>query len=156
MFWDQKPLSEMSSEEWEALCDGCGRCCTWKFEDEDSGETLYTDIRCRLFNDTDCCCTDYTKRTTLVPECLDIRKLSDAQYRWLPDTCAYRLLHEGRELQSWHPLISGDKDSVHAAGISLRRKTVCGEQLTEEEMVHHIIDPDSDRRPQKYSVKPDR
>ncbi len=152
MFW-KKPLSKMSDEEWEAICDGCGRCCVWKFEDEDSGEVLYTNIRCRLFNDSDCQCTNYGNRTTLVPECLNIGKLSDAQYKWLPDSCAYRLLHEGEALHSWHPLISGSRDSVHAAGISLKGKTVCGEQFTEEEIVHHIIDPDDNGPQQEYGDK---
>lgn len=141
-FWEKCNLNELSDESWEALCDGCGRCCVWKFEDEDSGEILYTDIRCRLFNDSTCRCTDYPNRTTLISDCMDIRKFSDEQYAWLPESCAYRLLHEGKPLFDWHPLISGDKNSVHKAGISLQKKTVCGENLTEENIVRHIIDPD--------------
>ncbi|ATX82698.1 hypothetical protein Ga0123462_1855 [Mariprofundus ferrinatatus] len=142
MFWKEKTLSEMNSEEWESLCDGCGRCCVWKFEDEDSGEVLYTDIRCRLFNDSTCRCTDYANRTALIPECINIRKLSDAHYAWLPESCAYRLLHEGKPLFEWHHLISGSRNSVHEAGISLHKKTICGENFTEEDIVRHIIDPD--------------
>ena len=142
MFWKEKALAEMSDDEWESLCDGCGRCCVWKFEDEDSGEILYTDIRCHLFNDATCRCTDYPQRTAIVPDCMDIQKLSDAQYAWLPESCAYRLLHEGKPLFDWHPLISGSKDSVHKAGISLQKKTVNGENFTEEDIVRHIIDPD--------------
>jgi len=143
IFWKEKTLAEMSDKEWESLCDGCGRCCVWKFEDADAGEILYTDIRCRLFNDANCCCTDYRHRNTLVPDCMEIRKLEDKQFSWLPKTCAYRLLHEEKSLFDWHPLISGDQASVHKAGISLQKKTVCGEHLSEEDIVHHIIDPDA-------------
>ncbi|GAV19542.1 hypothetical protein MMIC_P0478 [Mariprofundus micogutta] len=142
MFWQNKSLNQLSDDEWESLCDGCGRCCVWKFEDEDSREILYTDIRCQLFNDATCRCTDYPQRTTIVPDCLDIRRLSGEQYRWLPKTCAYRLLHEGKVLFDWHPLISGDRNSVHKAGISLQKKTVCGKNFSEEDIVRHIIDPD--------------
>ncbi len=142
MFWKEKPLLEMSNDEWESLCDGCGRCCVWKFEDEDSGEILYTDIRCKMFDDSQCRCTDYSHRNKLIPECMDIRSFADQQYAWLPDTCAYRLQHEGKPLFDWHHLISGDKNTVHQAGISLQNKTVCGEKFTEEDIVRHIIDPD--------------
>jgi len=142
MFWKEKSLSEMSDDEWESLCDGCGHCCVWKFEDEDSGEILYTDIRCHLFDDNTCKCTDYKQRSTLVPECMNIRSFNDKQFAWLPTTCAYRLLHEGKPLFPWHHLICHDKNAVHQAEISLQNKTVCGEQFTEEEIVRHIIDPD--------------
>lgn len=142
MFWKEKSAAEMSDNEWESLCDGCGRCCVWKFEDEDSAEILYTDIRCHLFNDNTCRCTDYPQRTTIVPDCMDIRTFSDQQYGWLPESCAYRLLHEGKPLFEWHHLISGSRESVHKAGISLQKKTVCGENFTEEDIIRHIIDPD--------------
>ncbi|EAU54403.1 YcgN family cysteine cluster protein [Mariprofundus ferrooxydans] len=145
MFWKNKSLQEMTDEEWESLCDGCGRCCVWKFEDEDSGEILYTDIRCRQFNESTCRCTDYPQRTTLIPDCMDIRTLKDKQFAWLPETCAYRLLHEGKPLFDWHPLISGDRQSVHEAGISLRHKTTSPEGITEEDIIRHIIDPDDPR-----------
>lgn len=143
MFWKEKPLLEMSDDQWESLCDGCGQCCVWKFEDEDSSEILYTDIRCQLFDDANCRCTNYTQRNKLVPECMDIRSFSDKQYAWLPETCAYRLLHEGKPLLPWHHLICGDKNAVHEASVSLQHKTVCGEQFTEEDIVRHIIDPDT-------------
>jgi len=142
MFWNEKALNEMSDNEWESLCDGCGRCCVWKFEDDDSHEILYTDIRCHLFNDSTCRCADYPQRRTIVPECMDIRALSDKQYAWLPTTCAYRLRHEGKPLFDWHPLIAGNKESMHAAGISLQHGTTSPEGITEEDIIRHIIDPD--------------
>jgi len=141
-FWQACSLNELPDAKWEALCDGCGRCCVWKFEDEDSGEILYTDIRCHLFNDSSCRCNNYPDRVGLVPDCLDIRKLSGEQYIWLPESCAYRLLHEGKPLFNWHPLISGDKKSVHTSGFSMRNKTFSGEGLSEEDIILHIIDPD--------------
>lgn len=144
MFWENKSLAELSDTEWESLCDGCGRCCVWKFEDEDSGEILYTDIRCRLFNHNSCRCSDYPSRNTLVPECMDIRSFTDQQFAWLPQSCAYRLRHQGKALFDWHHLICGDKNAVHQAQISLQGKTVCGEHFTEIDIVRHIIDPDSD------------
>jgi len=142
VFWKQKTLTEMSDAEWESLCDGCGSCCVWKFEDADSGEILYTDIRCKLFNDAICRCHDYPNRSKCVPDCMNIRDMETQHYAWLPKTCAYRLLHEGKSLFDWHPLISGDPASVHQAGISVQHKTVCGEHIREEEILRHIIDPD--------------
>jgi len=142
VFWKEKLLSEMSDKEWESLCDGCGRCCVWKFEDADSGEILYTDIRCELFDDARCRCGDYRHRCSRVPDCMDIRSMEDRHFAWLPTSCAYRLLHEGKPLFDWHPLISGNPESLHMAGISLQNKTVCGEHFTEEDIVRHMIDPD--------------
>jgi len=143
VFWKQKTLAEMSDDEWESLCDGCGQCCVWKFEDADSREILYTDIRCRLFDDARCRCNDYQNRCTQVPDCMDIRHMENKHYSWLPKTCAYRLLHEGKPLFNWHPLISEQQNSVHQAGMSLQNKTVCGEHFTEADIVRHIIDPDA-------------
>jgi len=143
VFWKEKTLNAMSDDEWESLCDGCGRCCVWKFEDADSGEILYTDIRCKLFDDSRCRCNDYRNRDTLVPDCMHIRGMDAKHYAWLPKTCAYRLLHEGKPLFDWHPLLSGDPASVHQAGISLQHNTVCGDDFREMDIVRHIIDPDA-------------
>jgi len=143
VFWKQKTLTELSDAEWESLCDGCGHCCMLKFEDEDSGEILYTDIRCELFDDATCRCNDYRHRCSKVPDCMDIRSMEDKYFSWLPTSCAYRLLHEGNPLLNWHPLISGDPASVHQAGISVQSKTVCGAHFTADEIVRHIIDPDA-------------
>ena len=138
-FW-QKPLYALSDEQWEALCDGCGHCCMHKFEDEDSGEMLYTDVACRLFDDRQCRCTNYAERSRLVPQCLSIRTFSDAQFQWLPSTCAYRLRFEGKPLFDWHPLLSGDGESVHAAGISMRGRAVPENEVSEADIPLHILD----------------
>ncbi len=140
-FWNM-PLDMLSEEQWEALCDGCGRCCLHRFEDEETGEVLYTDVACRLFDMDSCRCTRYAERRRLVPECLSVRLLSADQYAWLPVTCAYRLRREGKALPAWHPLISGDAASVREAGISVRGRCVPESEVAEEEWPEHIIAPD--------------
>jgi len=120
----------MSDAEWESLCDGCGRCCLLKFQDLDSGRVVYTDVACWLLDASSCRCRDYVRRTRRVPECLDLRREEADTFGALPSTCAYRLLHEGRALPAWHPLASGDPDTVHEAGISVRGR------ITSEEYVH--------------------
>jgi len=138
-FWE-KPLSALNEQQWESLCDGCGRCCTHKFEDADSGNMLYTDVACRLFDETNCRCSDYDHRSIRVPECLSIRTFSNAQYAWLPSTCAYRLRHEGKPLPDWHPLLSGDAASVQRAGISVQGKCVAESAVAEDAWPEHIIE----------------
>jgi uncharacterized cysteine cluster protein YcgN (CxxCxxCC family) len=119
-FWEHKKLSEMNHDEWESLCDGCGQCCLHKLEDEDTGQVALTSIACDLLNLKTCRCRRYAERSRLVPECLDLRKHDFADYgRWLPKTCAYRLLGEGKELPEWHPLVTGTADSVLAAGVKV-------------------------------------
>ena len=136
-------LAELNAEQWESLCDGCGRCCMCKFEDADSGEMLYTDVACPLLDAQRCRCRDYSQRQRKVPDCLDIRHFSDSQFRWLPATCAYRLVHEGKALPAWHPWISGDAQSVHACGISVRDKVYASsEGMDEEAIIARIIDPE--------------
>ncbi len=121
-FW-RKPLAELSKSEWEALCDGCGRCCLVKLEDEDTGKIHYTDIACNLFESRTCQCTNYPERQKLVPDCVNLTRANVTKIPWLPPTCAYRLRAEGRDLYWWHYLVSGSRQSVHSAGISARGRT---------------------------------
>ena len=118
-FWKIKKLSEMTDEEWESLCDNCGKCCLHKLEDEGTGELAFTNVACKLINLNTCRCTRYSERTRLVAECLDLKQHSFTQFNWLPSTCAYRLLNDGKELPAWHPLVSGSAASVKRAGISI-------------------------------------
>ena len=118
-FWETKILSEMTTDEWESICDGCGKCCLNKLEDEDSGEIFFTSVVCNLIDLDTCRCTRYSERTTLVPDCLDLKQHDFAEYNWLPSTCAYRLLVDGKKLPSWHPLVSGDQETVSEAGVSI-------------------------------------
>ena len=123
-FWKRKSLTEMTPEEWESLCDGCALCCLQKVEDEDTGEVLFTDIACRLLDTSTCRCTDYQARVKRVVDCLELAADKPELYRWLPASCAYRRLAEGQDLPEWHPLKSGDPESVHMAAVSVRNRAV--------------------------------
>ena len=119
-FWRTKRLEEMTSAEWESLCDGCGRCCLVKLEYEDTGAIDFTDIACRLLDTRSCRCTDYRHRRTQVEDCVKLTPRRVRNIKWLPPSCAYRLVDDGRDLYWWHPLVSGDPQTVHQAGISVR------------------------------------
>jgi len=123
-FWKRKSLAEMTPDEWESLCDGCGLCCMQKVQDEDSGDVFYTDVACRLFDIDSCRCTDYANRVQQVPDCLVLTPDEKDAYEWLPGSCAYRRLANGLDLPGGHPLLTGRPESVHEAGISMQGKAV--------------------------------
>ncbi len=123
-FWQSKTLEQMTEQEWESLCDGCGKCCLHKLMDEDSDEVYYTNVACSLLDDQTCSCKDYANRFESDEECLKLTRDKIDEFNWLPDTCAYRLLSEGDTLPTWHPLITGSKQAMHAAQQSVRNKVV--------------------------------
>jgi uncharacterized protein len=138
-FWRTTTLTQMSRDQWESLCDGCGRCCLQKFQDAKTGKVTYTWISCYLLDTRTCRCTNYSHRTTLVPDCLVLTPPQIPRLRWLPYTCAYRRLSEGRELAAWHPLVSGDPESVHRAGISVRDKAISEAYVHPEDVDFYSI-----------------
>lgn len=128
-FWQNRSLDQLSSEQWELLCDGCGRCCLQKLKHPTTGKIFYTWVACYLLDIETCRCTDYDLRYILVPDCLSLHPDNIPKLRWLPKTCAYRLVAEGRDLPAWHPLVSGDSESVHTAGISVRGRAISEEYV---------------------------
>lgn len=139
-FWEVKSLTELTQQEWESLCDGCARCCLIKLEDEDSGDIHYTNVVCDLLDLESCRCTQYQSRSQLVPECVVVTPEVLDQLHWMPSTCAYRLLWEGKPLPEWHPLVSGNADSVHLAGISVRGRVYRQAEINDDELEDHIVD----------------
>ena len=137
-FWKTKSLSEMSKPEWESLCDGCGRCCLNKLEDEDTGEYLYTRAACKLLDLKTCQCTDYINRAAVVPDCVTLTPKNVSELGWLPKTCAYRVLAEGKPLAWWHPLVSGTHETVIEAGIHVQGEAYSEEGITVDDLVDHI------------------
>ena len=137
-FWKNKKLTEMTTEEWESLCDGCGKCCLHKLEDEDTGKIFFTNVACKLINLNTCRCTRYNERTQLIAACLDLKQYDFTQYNWLPATCAYRLLNEGKELPAWHPLLSGSTARVKKAGISINSYAI--KESATMNLEDHIIE----------------
>jgi uncharacterized protein len=138
-FWQSKQLSEMTPAEWESLCDGCGRCCLKKLEDETTGKVVYTDVACRLLDRERCRCTGYAKRHASVPDCIALNAHSAETMRGLPTTCAYRRVAEGKPLEWWHPLVSGDPETVHRAGISVRGRTLAERDVRDDELEARVI-----------------
>ncbi len=140
-FWERVPLRNLAPREWEALCDGCGKCCLNKLEDPDTAEIAFTNVACRLLDDSTCRCAQYEIRKQFVPDCVVLTPANIAEIAyWMPQTCAYRLLHEGKALYDWHPLISGTPETVHEAGVSVRDRTVSEFDVAEDDWEDHIIE----------------
>lgn len=137
-FWKTKSLVEMTRSEWESLCDGCGRCCLHKLRDEDSGKVWWTDVACRLLDGQSCRCTRYAERRRLVPDCVQLTPANLAEIDWLPPSCAYRRLRDGQDLAWWHPLVSGDPQTVHDAGISVRGRSQ--DERRAGPLEHHLVE----------------
>ncbi|MEN3930428.1 YcgN family cysteine cluster protein [Microvirga sp. W0021] len=140
-FWQRKSLEELNTQEWESLCDGCGKCCLVKLEDEDTDEIYYTDVACTLFNPETCTCRDYTNRQKKVADCVKLTPKAVKTISWLPPSCAYRLVADGKDLPSWHPLVSGNRNGATMAGASVHGK-VAGieDDYTTEELLDRIVE----------------
>lgn len=143
-YWTKIPLKEMSTKQWEDLCDGCGKCCMSKLEDEDNGDIYYTSVACQLFDEKTCRCTDYANRIAKVSDCVKLTPENVETISWLPMTCAYRLIAEGQPLEPWHPLISGDPNSTMKAGMSVYGKITANELDLKDpiDYLGHIVDED--------------
>ena len=138
-WWNSTALADLSDSQWEALCDGCAKCCLHKLEDEDTQEIYYTKVRCRYLDEEHCRCSDYSRRSILVPHCIHLHSDDVPGYDWLPVTCAYRLRANNEPLPAWHPLVSGSADSVHEAGISIRGRAISDEFVHPDGYDEHII-----------------
>jgi len=140
-FWEAVPLKKMTQAEWEALCDGCGRCCLLKLEDADTNQIEFTRVSCRLLDTDACRCGQYALRKSFVPDCVVLtpKRLKDIAY-WMPETCAYRLLYDGKPLHDWHPLISGDPDSVHKAGVSVKGWAIPEFEVDDDDLEDYLLD----------------
>ncbi|MBX3570464.1 MAG: YcgN family cysteine cluster protein [Rhizobiaceae bacterium] len=141
-FWKTKTLEAMTGAEWESLCDGCGKCCLSKLEDEDTAEIYWTTVACRLLDETSCRCSDYRNRRAHVPDCVQLTPQSVSTLDWLPATCGYRLVARGEDLYWWHPLVSGSPETVHQAGISIRgRVTAFDDEMgDDEDYFDHLVE----------------
>ncbi len=138
-FWRHKALEDMTDDEWEALCDGCGRCCLVKLEDEDTGDIYLTSVACRLLDPKSCRCRDYENRFAKMPDCVSLSPETVRQVSWLPVTCAYRLVRDGLDLPWWHPLVSGDPQTVHQAGIAVGSWVTSEAKVPAAEIDRYII-----------------
>ncbi|MFI0398339.1 MAG: YcgN family cysteine cluster protein [Thiolinea sp.] len=139
-WWKQKELTEFSNDEWESLCDHCAKCCLNKMEDEDDGTVYYTDIACNLLDGKTCRCSNYQERQILMPDCVRLTPQNLEGLYWMPPSCAYRLVYEGKDLPSWHHLVSGSKETIHAEGESIIGKFVFSKDIDEDEWEDRIVD----------------
>lgn len=138
-WFDSLPLEALDPQQWEALCDGCALCCLHKIQDSESGEIHYTAVHCGLLDADSCRCSDYPRRLQRVPECISLDAQGAHDFTWLPASCAYRLRAEGKRLPEWHPLVSGDPQSVHRAGISIRGRAISDEYVHPDGYDEHVI-----------------
>ncbi|WP_284285258.1 YcgN family cysteine cluster protein [Marinibactrum halimedae] len=138
-FWEVKTLDEMSESEWESLCDGCGKCCLHKLQDDDTEEVFYTNVACKFLDVETCRCRDYAHRKDNVPECVSLTREQVDQFHWLPSSCAYRRIAQGLKLEKWHPLISGDETSVHRFKRSVKGRVISELDVTEEDWEEYVI-----------------
>jgi uncharacterized protein len=139
-FWIRKSLSEMTADEWESLCDGCGKCCLVKLEDVDTGDLLQTRIGCRLLDTSSCKCTNYPERQRHVPDCVQLTPENVRELPWIPASCAYKKLANGEPLEWWHPLVSGDPDTVRQAGISAAGRIVSEDDVDDAIIENYIVE----------------
>jgi uncharacterized cysteine cluster protein YcgN (CxxCxxCC family) len=145
-FWTEIKLADMTEAQWESLCDGCGKCCLLRLEDEDTGDIYTTDVACKLLDTTSCRCKDYAGRQKIVPDCVKLTPQNMGELSWLPKTCAYRLVAEGSPLYDWHPLVSGDPGSIHAAGMSVAGKATPEGRVKAKHLIKRIkVWPGEDR-----------
>ena len=142
-FWKTKSLTQLTHQEWESLCDGCGKCCVLKLEDMDTEAVYYTDVACKMLDCQTGKCRDYDNRKQHVPDCVLLTPQSVEQLAWMPKTCAYRLVHEGHDLPDWHPLVSGDTETVRQAGQCVAGRVFPEGSVEDEDMADHITDWDS-------------
>jgi uncharacterized cysteine cluster protein YcgN (CxxCxxCC family) len=139
-YWKTTSLEQMSGEQWEALCDGCGKCCLVKLIDDVTDDLHYTDVACKLLDGQSCRCKDYSNRKAKVPDCVILTPKLLEDLVWMPSTCAYRLVKEGKDLPFWHPLVCGDPEMVHEAGISVRGRAVSEDLVLDEQLIDHIVE----------------
>ena len=138
-WWNDTPLEELNEDQWEALCDHCAKCCLHKLEDEDTGDIYYTRVRCRYLDEKSCSCSDYARRSVLVPNCIRLDRGNVGSLDWLPSTCAYRLRAAGQSLPPWHYLVSGSRQTVHDEGISIRGRAISDEYVHPDGYDEHIV-----------------
>lgn len=138
-YWKTKNLAEMSKSEWEDICDGCGKCCCIRLEDEDTAAIYITDVVCHLFDKKDCRCSDYANRSKKVPDCVTLTPDNVASLTWMPKTCAYRLLSEGQDLPPYHHLITGSRNSIHEAGMSVQHAVISETLIAEDELPRRLV-----------------
>ena len=138
-FWRVKKMKDMNKQEWESLCDNCGKCCCIRLEDEETGDIYITDVACKLFDAETCKCTSYASRSEKVSDCVKLTKDNIDKLQWMPRTCAYRLISEGKELPYYHHLVSGSSSTIHDEGMSVKNEVVSETIVSEDEQIKRIV-----------------